>query len=214
MTFLQLINEVLARMREPAVTGVTTDTYTRLIAALVNDAKRAVEDAADWVQLLQTLSVTTVDGTIEYTLTGTNSRAQVFSVVHQTNGRQLVRDKAQNLITKRQVYRNSASPLRWTISGVDSSDQLKLRLYPTPNAAEDFYANCIIPQADLASASDTLSVPWEPVVLRAYAMAIKERGEDQGQAYAEAMDNYRRSLSRALVLNSTNRGGTTAWQVL
>ena len=44
-TYLDLVNDVLVRLREAQVTSVSQNGYSSLIGALVNDAKRETEDA-------------------------------------------------------------------------------------------------------------------------------------------------------------------------
>jgi hypothetical protein len=54
MTYLQLINNVLTRLREDKITSVEvldTDPYYRFIGTAVNDAKDRVEDAWQWSAL-------------------------------------------------------------------------------------------------------------------------------------------------------------------
>ena len=46
MTYLQLVNSVLRRLREDEVDTVDQNSYSKLIGEYVNDAKRAVEDAS------------------------------------------------------------------------------------------------------------------------------------------------------------------------
>ena len=48
MTYLELVNNVLRRLRETEVTTVQSTSYSKLIGDIVNDAKRLVEDAWDW----------------------------------------------------------------------------------------------------------------------------------------------------------------------
>ena len=69
MTYLQLVNSVLRRLREDEVTSVSQNSYSKLIGEFVNDAKRSVEDAYDWTALRTTLTVTTDDTTFNYVLT-------------------------------------------------------------------------------------------------------------------------------------------------
>ena len=66
MTYLQLVNSVLRRLREDEVTSVSQNSYSKLIGEFVNDAKRSVEDAYDWTALRTTLTVTTDDTTFNY----------------------------------------------------------------------------------------------------------------------------------------------------
>ena len=59
MTYLELVNDVLIRLRESAVTTVGETTYSSLIGKFVNDAKRQIEDSYNWNVLGQTITVTT-----------------------------------------------------------------------------------------------------------------------------------------------------------
>jgi len=65
-TYLQLVNDVLVRLRESQVTTVTQTPYSTLIGALVNDAKREVEDAWQWSQLLDYLTFNCIVGITSY----------------------------------------------------------------------------------------------------------------------------------------------------
>ncbi len=60
MTLLELVNDVLIRLREPVVTTFNETIYSTLVAKFVNDAKRQVEDSFGWNALGQTITVTTV----------------------------------------------------------------------------------------------------------------------------------------------------------
>ena len=62
-TYLELINNVLSRLREPAVGSVTANTYTTLIGQYVNDAKEVVEDSWSWSVLETPVSFSLVAGT-------------------------------------------------------------------------------------------------------------------------------------------------------
>ena len=44
-TYLDLVNNVLIRLRETTVSSVGDTPYSSLIGVLVNDAKREIEDA-------------------------------------------------------------------------------------------------------------------------------------------------------------------------
>ena len=68
MTYLQLVNKVLTRLRETNVSSVEESEYSRLIGELVNDAKRLVEDAWQWSTLIDWVSYETVQGQYNYSL--------------------------------------------------------------------------------------------------------------------------------------------------
>jgi hypothetical protein len=70
-TFLQLVNDVLIRLRETVVVTNTATAYSTLIGAFINDAKREVEDAWQWSQLLDYFQFNIVTaGVYKYETTG------------------------------------------------------------------------------------------------------------------------------------------------
>ena len=77
MTYLELVNDVLVRLREPIVTTYSETTYSSLIAKFINDAKRQIEDAYAWNVLGTTITLSTVSGTYSYSLTGSGQKFQV-----------------------------------------------------------------------------------------------------------------------------------------
>ena len=84
MTFLELINDVLIRMREPTVASNAQNAYSTLIGRFVNDAKRQIEDAFSWNVLGQTVTITTVAATYVYSMTGAGQKFQVQDVINTT----------------------------------------------------------------------------------------------------------------------------------
>ena len=64
MTYKELINEVLIRLREDTIatdwSGAINDStnvsaYHKVIGSLINDAKRGVEERHDWLNLRETV---------------------------------------------------------------------------------------------------------------------------------------------------------------
>ena len=74
MTYLDIVNNVLRRMREEEVTSVSSSTYGKMVGDFVNDAKRMVEDAWDWSALRTTLTITTAADDYTYSLTGSGDK--------------------------------------------------------------------------------------------------------------------------------------------
>lgn len=64
--YLSLVNDVLIRLREAPVSTVNQTPYSTLIGALVNDAKREVEDAWQWSQLLDYLTFSCINSISSY----------------------------------------------------------------------------------------------------------------------------------------------------
>ena len=85
MTYLELVNDVLVRLRESTVSTVGETTYSSLIGKFVNDAKRQIEDAFAWNVLGQTITVTTASSTAAYSLTGAGQKFQVMDVINTTS---------------------------------------------------------------------------------------------------------------------------------
>lgn len=65
-TYLQLVNDVLVRLRESPVLTVSQTPFSALIGAFVNDAKREVEDAWQWSQLFDYLTFNCIAGISSY----------------------------------------------------------------------------------------------------------------------------------------------------
>ena len=196
-TYLELVNETLVRLREPEVTAVTDNAYSKLIGRFVNDAKRQVEDAYTWNALSETLTVTTSANLFNYVLTGIGQRFKVIDVINSQS------DWFLNYETTRkmdELFLNSGTvlvgaPDRYNFIGVDNNGDTQVDLYPIPDGVYDIYFNVIKPQAEFTAASTQIKVPSEPVIFLAYAKALNERGEDNGLNSVEAYELYRQSLS-------------------
>lgn len=199
-TYLQLVNGVLARLRESSVSTVAETAYSQLIGKFVNDTKRQVEDAWNWDVLATTVTVTTTPGTTTYTVTGSGYRQRDVTVNDTTSLAQLS-NKPIGWITDQQQLSTvqSGSPIYYAWNGMSGSDS-RIELYPTPDGVYTLKINMVVPQAALSSDNTEMLVPSEPVELGAYARAIAERGEDGGLASSEAYALYRGSLSDHIAL--------------
>ena len=74
MTYLELVNDVLTRLRETNVTTVSETSYSALVGKFVNDAKRQIEDSFNWNVLSTTVTITTVANTHAYSMTGAGQK--------------------------------------------------------------------------------------------------------------------------------------------
>ena len=204
MTFLELVNDVLIRLREPTVTTVTLNSYSTLIGRFVNDAKRQIEDAFSWNVLGQTVTVTTVAATYVYSLTGAGQKFQVQDVINVTSnvGMQNISfvemNRYQNLVPT-----TNGIPQYYAFDGVDGSGDTKVVLYPRPDGVFSIPFSLTIPQATLVSNTTSVLVPDFLVVQNAYARALVERGEDGGLSSSEAYQLYRGMLADQIALEGT-----------
>lgn len=186
MNYLDLVNDVLIRLREDEVTAPTDTPYAKLIGKFVNDAKRVVEDSFQWNVLTETLTVTTADDLFNYVLTGSGQRFRVLDVVHSEDDvflQPVTSSVMTNYLLNASVHKGS--PYYYNFNGVNNGDT-QVDLYPVPDGVYNIYFNIFKPQNALSAGADELLVPAEPVIKYAYAQAVAERGEDGGLAAQEA----------------------------
>jgi hypothetical protein len=202
MTYLQLVNSVLRRLRETEVSSVSDNAYSKMIGDFVNDAKRNVEDAYNWNALYDTLSATTSTDVFNYVLTGSGQRFRVVDILNETKSA-FLEEVATTKMTELHLFAPSkGSPFYYNFNGVDSNGDTQVDLYPTPDGAYTLRFNVVLPQPLLTNNTDVVKVPYEPVIFLAYAKALAERGEDGGLASNEAAQLYRQSLADAIAIES------------
>ena len=204
MTFLQLINNVLIRLRETQVSTNNETSYSTLIGLFVNDAKRQIEDAFSWNVLGQTVTITTVAATYIYSMTGAGQKFQVQDAINTTSniGLQNISfvemNRYQNLVPT-----TNGIPQYYAFDGVDGNGDTKVVLYPRPDGVFNIPFSLTVPQATLAADGTSVLVPDSLVVQNAYARALVERGEDGGLSSSEAYQLYRAMLSDQIALEGT-----------
>ena len=210
-TFLQLTNDVLARMRQATVATVATSPYTILIGKFVNDAKRQVEDAWTWDALSTTLSLSTVSGTSNYVLTGSGLRQRQATVNDTANLVRLGNAPIKWIQDQQQLTTTvNAQPIYYAWNGSNGTDS-KVELWPTPNAAYVLKFNLYVPQVELSLDADVLLIPSEAVAAGAYARALVERGEDGGLSSSEAYGLYKGILADQIAIESARFIENDAW---
>ena len=213
MTYLQLINSVLRRLREDEVATVSQSNYAKLIGDFVNETKREVEDAWNWVQLRDTIQVTTVASTFRYTLTDAGNRYRILQVLNDTEDMELRVAPYKWMNSQLTGTPQEAAPLYFDINGASSGDP-NTDMYPVPDKVYTINYNMIIPQDDFTLDSDELTVPSWPVILGTYAKALSERGEDGGSAFAETARMYNLALSDAIAIDSQKVPHELNWEAV
>ncbi len=204
MTYLELVNDVLIRLRETTVTTVTETSYSTLIGKFVNDAKRQIEDAFAWNVLGTTITLSTTSGTYSYSLTGAGQKFQVIDVINATSniGMKNIDYASMN---RKQNFSTPVSgiPSEYAFDGVDGSYNTKVTLYPRPDGVYSIPFSLTVPQATLSSDSTVVLVPDVLVVQNAYSRSLVERGEDGGLSSSEAYLLYKSMLSDYIALEGT-----------
>ena len=206
MTFLDIINKVLIKLRESTVVAPNSSDYSDLIAQLVNDAKREVEDSWKWTALRTTVPITTVQGTSQYALTGAGDRwkfqADEDECAFNTTQTYDVKRRSAAYVKRMTYYDTSENyPLYFYIEGQDSNGDPYVNFWPTPDKAYVINFELVIPQDELSSGSTEITVPWYPVFLGAYTKAVDERGEDGGASADKSLQTYMLALGDAIALD-------------
>ena len=211
MNYLDLVNDVLIRLREDEVTAPTDTPYAKLIGKFVNDAKRTVEDSFQWNVLTETLTVTTADDLFNYVLTGSGQRFRVLDVVHSEDDvflQPVTSSVMTNYLLNASVHKGS--PYYYNFNGVNNGDT-QVDLYPVPDGVYNIYFNIFKPQVALSAGADELLVPSEPVIKYAYAQAVAERGEDGGLAAQEATALADISLADHIAMAAHRQNDEYVW---
>ena len=202
-TYLQLVNDVLVRMREPEVTTVAENTVSNLVGKYINDAKRQVSDAYDWDAFNTPITVPTVAGQSQgYVITGAGVRFKTMDVINTTSFYQMQPLSHTNYDSFYYTTPTPTSglPMYYTMQGVNSNGDMKVNFWPVPDAVYNIRFSLIVPEADFTTDTSTTLLAREPIVLGAFARALVERGEDGGLTSSEAYALYKSCLSDLISL--------------
>ena len=204
MTYLEIVNEVLARLRQDAITTVVSqdDESAKMVIALVNDAKTKVENAWNWNVLRTEWVIPTVQSTKTYALTGSDTYVRLDYVTEDNQGYFLNQSSPRDLKRKHQGGVAEAFPLLYAINGTNASREIQIELWPTPSVAGQLTVEGFQNQVALSGDDDVLLVPHLPVVYEALAMAARERGEVGGQTALEIFGVAKKYLEDAVALDS------------
>lgn len=223
-TALQMINKILARLRESEVGTVDETEYSLTLLRLLNDSKREVEDCFDWISLQNTVTVTTAQSTHTYAIENagagayTNQRSRIIDVYNTTSDQRLiprpfewVRENSQS------TDEQEAEPYAYAQAGYNNTQSMQVRFHQIPDAVYSMDVEVIIPEEDITTDAGYTKVPWYPVYLKALAYAIRERGEDEGESYSEMTIAYNQALGDAVAYEQKHKWqgqGGGDWTVL
>jgi len=203
MTYLNLMNNVLRRLREEEVTSVTATTYSKMVSDFINDAKKIVEESNDWSALRETITISTTASDNTYSLTGSGDNVKVMSVINDTQNC-FIEYQTKNYFNDALYISNASegAPKYFTYNGLDSSGDTQVLIGPTPDGVYSLRFDVIKRQADLSSNTDSLLVPSAPVIHLAVALLARERGEVGGTTAAEYFAVADKFLSDAIAIDA------------
>lgn len=215
MTYLNIMNNVLRRMREESVTSVSETTYSTMVSDFINDAKHMVEEAADWSALRETISITTTASDNTYSLTGGGDSVKVVSVINDTQN--CFMDYQTKDWFNEALYISNAvegAPKYYTFNGLDTNGDTQVLVGPTPDGVYTLRFDVVKRQAALAVNDDTLLVPSQPVIHMAVALLARERGETGGTSVAEYFEIANKMLADAISIDAAKHPEEMVFQTV
>ena len=221
MTYRELINQVLIRLREDTISADwsgnindsgTVSAYHKVIGSLVNDSKRGVEERHDWLNLRESITFNTVVGTKNYNL-NSGQEFKIIDAMNNTTGHHLHQVSKVYINTVKYPTDDTGQPLYYGFNGSDSSNNLKIDLSPVPSQVQTLSFDICKYQDNLSTAASVLKIPAQPVILGAWARAIAERGEDGGTQSSLAAQEANEAVKQAIILDSGNTQYETDWYV-
>ena len=213
MTYLQIMNAVMRRLREDEVSTYSQSEYSKLVGDWINETKREVEDAWNWTALRTSITVSTVSGTKDYTLTGAGDRSRILQVINDTQDTEM-KIASYSWMNKQNDIGSTtnAAPMYYNVNGSTSGDA-DVTLHPKPDAVYSIKFYTKTPQADLAADGTELTLPSWPVILGTYAKALSERGEDGGTQFGEAFSMYNTAVADSIAMDSQHTPSELVWGV-
>jgi hypothetical protein len=213
MTYLQMVNNILKRLREREVSTINENSYSKLIATIINDAKDEVENAWDWSSIKNTITATTSANAFSYILSGTDQTVELIDALNDTTN--VVMRRASEAEMNQWFMHDpvtTADPYYYSFNGTTEDGEAIVDVYPIPNGVYTLRFNIIHRQPDLTADSDVTLLPTRPILMLAYAKAIEERGEDGGVGASSAYATAQRSLNDYIAMDAGKNPENLIWQ--
>ena len=214
MTYLQLVNSVLRRMRETETDTIenSNDSYVKLVGEFVNDARRIVEDAWDWSALRTTLIAETQAGVFNLKLEGTNNSFKILDVINDTSNL-FMRPASSAWMNNAYLIQEplTGSPEYYSFNGVFTDGSAQVDIYPKPDGVYKINFNIVDRTDPFTTDTDKLYVPSAPVIQYAVALASRERGETGGTSSQELFSLADTTLADAVAFDAARFPSETVW---
>ena len=213
MTYLEIINKVLVRLREEEVTSITQTTYSKLIGSLVNSTKRDIENAWNWDALRETLTVRTSKDLFNYILSGFGTTSRILNIFNDTDDVHMYYRSSKWFDTQFRMVDtpSKGGPIYYNWNGTSNGD-LQVDLYPIPDGVYELRFNIVRQQDDLVDPTDVPLIDHNLLIEGTLARAISERGEDGGGQ--DQMMRFRNMLSDFIAIEAGRNPDEVTWYPL
>ena len=244
MNYLEMVNEVLVRMREDEILSVTdsnNDPQQKLVCKFVKDAVEFVMGSHTWNAQRKVWTVPLLESKDRYTLPASGQGAAVYTVRFSGTEELLNEANARYLSTKKG---HAGKPSMYSTAWTDRGD-LAIQLYPSPDdryqpsgdltSSEYGVAEYAIAEYNglgeaestnelviygysqasrLSTDSDDVALPNMPVMYYAMAYASRERGELGGQSTGELFALAASYLSDSIAWDTNNSSLEYIWSAV
>ena len=211
-TRLQIINEVLPRMREKTVATSSSTVYATLVASVLNTIKTQIEQAWKWRALRDTYTVTASVGTTSYSLTSSGQFARILDMWNATTfekvGRGTTSDFNEKFFGVDSVKTGDVT--MFNPVGLDANYDLQFDVWPSPSRSNALKVNVYMPQGDPEDATVILT-PNQVLIEGMVAYLMAERGDDSGTQYQAQQALYMDLLAGAIASEGGQDESETAW---
>ena len=198
MTFLQIINKVLVRLRERQVSTWDQTSYSEMVGGFVNDAKSEIEDMWLWGDLRFENTKSVYSGNNSFDLTDLDFDSKVIQIWNTTTNRPVTRMSGEEW--RRLKYSGATDTgdvCKYAYNGATSTDS-RIEVYPIPTQTNVLTLDIYKPQAELDSNNTICVVPARAVYLKALSNLIEERGEVSSSAMSKIARTADRAVNAAI----------------
>jgi len=208
MTYIDLINRVLRRLREPQITSLSGE-KALFYGQLVNEVKEDIENAGPWYALRTPLTGSFTPSTSTLDLTAsTNQRSYIlYQSTGQPQAFVTTVDKERRLceVTWEQMDSmhvldpDADEDVPAYFAYKKDNDGVTIRVFPTPDLAYTYRFVFVVPQDELTVATTALLIPSTPVWREALVRAMEERGEEFNGSLEAARTQAQEALMQAIL---------------
>ena len=234
MTYLEMCNEVLVRMREQEIFSVSdpdNDPQQKLVCKFVNDAKQFVERAHTWNALRKLWVVDLAHDVHKYNLMGASEQSRPYLVRYQSGA--VLKEVDPRWMERK--TQSKGSPHYYTMSDV-SNHTVTMKVWPYPDntfgdshdvyefGEAEFDGNSFVASPDkvlhvygfahqprLTNDGDTFLIPEDPIMHYGLGFSTRERGEAGGTSSAEIFALAKQSLSDSISWDVANSDLEYSW---
>jgi hypothetical protein len=200
------VNALARQMVEETGMPTSNNKYVNQMERWISEITSLIMSFANWYFLLTKETVTTSNGTAEYSLTST--RVDVVAVRIPATDIEIVRVPIERLVDERSNLESAASPTRYFISGYTAATGVtKITFFPTPDAiySVDVYE---ITRPATISGGTTIPIPDEFLPsLKFGVRAMYSMDDGLYQEYQAYWQTFGQSLEalKVLALSPINR---------